>query len=319
MTNANKTPCCDDGCCPPQNDPAATTTSTDVRDTVRAGYGQIARSGQWSSVGTHAAGEAGGGASSCCGGGGGCCGPTTLSPDQVAAAVGYDATDLSALPEGANMGLSCGNPTALASLAPGEVVLDLGSGGGLDCFIAGPRVGASGRVIGVDMTPDMLTKAREGLAAYRKHSGLDNVEFRLGEIENLPVADASVDVVISNCVLNLSPDKARVWCEIARVLKPGGRVAVSDLALLGPLPRGVLEDVEALIGCVAGAVLVEQVRADAEAAGLTAIELTSKPEYIAAMTDWQDPLYKGILSRLPEGASPADYITSLDVTARRAV
>ncbi len=315
MTDKN-TPCCDDTCCPPEGD-TSTATKADVRDTVRAGYGEIARSGQWSSVSTQPASEAGAEASSCCGGGGGCCGPTTLTPDQVAIAVGYVSDELTGLPVGANMGLSCGNPTALASLAPGEVVLDLGSGGGLDCFIAGPKVGPTGRVIGVDMTPDMLTKARKGLDAYRRHAGLDNVEFRLGEIENIPVADASVDVVISNCVLNLSPDKARVWREIARVLKPGGRVAVSDLALLKPLPQDVLDDVEALIGCVAGAVLVEQTRADAAAAGLTDIELMSKPEYIAAMTDWQDPLYKGILSRLPEGASPSDYITSLDVSARR--
>jgi ubiquinone/menaquinone biosynthesis C-methylase UbiE len=144
------------------------------------------------------------------------------------------------------------------------------------------------------------------------------VEFRLGEIEHLPVADASVDVVISNCVLNLSPDKARVWREIARVLRPGGRVAVSDLALLRPLPEAVQRDVEALVGCIAGAALVEETRRDAAAAGLTDIVLTAKPEYIEAMTRWEDPLYQKIVAGLPKGSKPSDYITSLDVTARRA-
>src|SRR5437867_59687 len=171
------------------------------------------------------------------------------------------------------MGLSCGNPNALASLMPGEVVLDLGSGGGFDVFIAGRKVGASGRAIGVDMTSEMLQKARKNLATYRQSSGLDNVEFRLGEIEHLPLADASVDVVISNCVINLSPDKPQVWREIARVLKPGGRVAVSDLALLKPLPPAVVGMVEALAGCVAGAALVSETERMARDAGLADIAL----------------------------------------------
>lgn len=215
------------------------------------------------------------------------------------------------------MGLSCGNPTAIAALRPGEVVLDLGSGGGFDCFVAGPKVGASGRVIGVDMTPDMVSKARRNLADYESQSGLSNVEFRLGEIENLPVADASVDVVISNCVLNLSPDKARVWREIARVLKPGGRVAVSDVALLRPLPEEVRRDAEALVGCVAGAVLVEEVRRQMSAAGLSRITLTSKPGYIEAMTDCEDPLFRRIIASLPAGTKPSDFITSLDAVASK--
>jgi SAM-dependent methyltransferase len=235
----------------------------------------------------------------------------------LAAAIGYSKSELAATPEGANMGLSCGNPTAIASLRAGEVVLDLGAGGGFDCFVAGPKVGATGRVIGVDMTPDMLSKARRNIAAYTEQTGLSNVEFRLGEIENLPVADASVDVVISNCVLNLSPDKPRVWREIARVLKPGGRVAVSDLALLRPLPTSVRADVEALVGCVAGAVLVEETRAMAAAAGLSDILLTPKPQYIDAMRDWQDPLYRKIIESLPAGSKPSDYITSIDVSARK--
>jgi SAM-dependent methyltransferase len=215
------------------------------------------------------------------------------------------------------MGLSCGNPTAIASLRPGEVVLDLGSGGGMDAFIAGPKVGARGRIIGVDMTADMLAKARRNTAAYAQRTGLDNVEFRLGEIEHLPVADASVDVVISNCVLNLSPDKPQVWREIARVLKPGGRVAVSDLALLRPLPDEVVSMVEALIGCVAGAVLADETEGMARAAGLADIVLEKKDEYMRAMTSFEDPLYRKIAESLPEGTSPADYITSLNVTARK--
>ncbi|MFN5497047.1 MAG: arsenite methyltransferase [bacterium] len=282
-----------------------------LRSQVREGYAGIARAGGWSAA------QIGAGAQSCCAPGGGCCGPATFTPDQLAQAIGYSQRELSFAPEGANMGLSCGNPTAIASLCAGETVLDLGAGGGFDCFIAGAKVGAQGRVIGVDMTPEMVSKARRNIEGYAKQTKLANVEFRLGEIENLPVADASVDVVISNCVLNLSPDKPRVWREVARVLKPGGRVAVSDLALLKPLPDAVRADVEALVGCVAGAVLVEETRAQAEAAGLSDIVLYSKPEYIDAMTNWEDPLYQKIVAALPPGSKPSDYITSLDVTAVR--
>lgn len=250
-------------------------------------------------------------------GGGSCCGGSTITPDQLAKAIGYSATDLVAIPTESNMGLSCGNPVALASLTPGQTVLDLGSGGGFDCYIAGPKVGPTGRVIGVDMTPDMLTKARRNLDLYRRQSGLNNVEFRLGEIENLPVADNTIDVVISNCVLNLSPDKPQVWREIARVLKPGGRAAISDIALLQPLPPQVLSMIDALVGCVSGAVTVDEIRAAAFDAGLTDLVLTAKPSYIDAMTDWQDPLYKNIIDALPAGSKPSDYITSLDISARK--
>jgi SAM-dependent methyltransferase len=317
------------GCCGP-NDPARANqqvaeahddASADaVRRQVREGYAAIARAGSWTAQKEQAAATAAAPAS-CCGpsafASGGCCGPSTLTPDQVASAIGYADADLAANPEAANMGLSCGNPTAIAALRPGEVVLDLGSGGGFDCFIAGRKVGAAGRVIGVDMTPDMVSRARRNIATYREKSGLSNVEFRLGEIENLPVADASVDVVISNCVLNLSPDKARVWEEIARVLRPGGRVAVSDLALLRPLPEAIRTDIEALVGCIAGAVLVEETRAQMQAAGLRDITLTSKTEYIDAMTQWEDPLYRRIIAALPAGSKTSDYITSLDIAATR--
>ena len=265
-----------------------------VRAKVREGYGQIATKG------------------------GSCCGSSSCgSGEQLAEKIGYSAEELSALPEGANMGLSCGNPTALASLKPGEVVLDLGSGGGFDAFIAGRKAGANGRAIGVDMTPEMLAKARRNIAVYRQQTGLDNVEFRLGEIEHLPMADASVDVVISNCVINLSPDKPQVWREIARVLKPGGRVAVSDLALLQPLPSAVTEMVEALVGCIAGAVLVEETQRMARAAGLVDLVLKSKSDYVKAMVDWNDPFYRQIVAHLPAGATPADYITSLEMQARK--
>jgi SAM-dependent methyltransferase len=240
-----------------------------------------------------------------------------VDAERLARQIGYSGEELSALPAGANLGLSCGNPNALAALQPGEVVLDLGSGGGFDVFIAGQKAGPTGRVIGVDMTPEMLAKARRNAAAYRQRSGLDNVEFRLGEIEHLPVADASVDVVISNCVINLSPDKAQVWREIARVLKPGGRVAVSDLALLKPLPPAVTEMVEALVGCVAGAVLASETERMASAAGLSDMALTAKPDYLERMVDWQDPLYQKIIAHLPPGAKPSDYITSVEVTARK--
>lgn len=301
MSEDTKRTCCSDSCCGGTStvSTAAQASSPDeIREKVREGYGRIAAGGA-------------------CGTGGGCCGPTEFTSDQLAQAIGYTDAELLNAPDGANLGLSCGNPTAIASLMPGEVVLDLGAGAGFDCFIAGPKVGPNGRVIGVDMTPDMLSRARRNTGDYRERTGLNNVEFRLGEIEALPVADASIDVVISNCVLNLSPDKPRVWREIARVLKPGGRVAVSDLALVRPLPDAVMRDVQALIGCVAGAVLIEDTRMMATAAGLTDIVLTSKPQYIDAMTDWQDPLYRKIIESLPAGSKTSDYVTSLDVAARK--
>jgi AhpD family alkylhydroperoxidase len=271
-----------------------------IRQTVREGYGKIATSG-----------------GSCCGSGASSCGSSPVSSEELARHIGYSAEELAALPEGANMGLSCGNPNALAEIKPGEVVLDLGSGGGFDVFIAGKKVGADGLVIGVDMTPDMLAKARKNKESYRQTTGLDNVDFRLGEIEHLPVADSSVDAIISNCVINLSPDKPQVWREIARVLKPGGRVAVSDLALLKPLPAEILESVEALVGCVAGAVLVSEVERMAREAGLTDIALNPKTAYVDGMVDWQDPVYQKIIARLPPGTKPGGYITSLEIKARK--
>ena len=285
-----------------------TPTTEQVRQTVRAGYAAIAAGQQ----------------SSCCGGGsgggGGCCGgqrSNQADPARLAQAVGYDVESLASLPAGANMGLSCGNPLAIAALQEGQTVLDLGSGGGFDVFLAGAKVKAAGRVIGVDMTPEMLTLARNNITPYRQRTGLDNVEFRLGEIENLPVPDASVDVVLSNCVINLSPDKPQVWREIFRVLKPGGKVAVSDLALLKPLPDPIRQMAAALVGCVAGAVLVNETRAMLQQAGFTAIALTPKPDYVRNMQDWNDPLYRQIAQTLPQGEEIADYVVSLAIEARK--
>jgi SAM-dependent methyltransferase len=269
-----------------------------VRETVRDAYGQIA--------------SRGGG---CCGQKTSCCGSS--APAALAKGVDYSDAELAGLPEDANMGLSCGNPTALASLRPGEVVLDLGSGGGFDVFIAARRVGPTGRAIGVDMTPEMIQKARRNAQSFRETTELSNVEFRLGEIEHLPVADSSVDVVISNCVINLSPDKPQVWREIARVLRSGGRVAVSDLALLRPLPKEVSESIQALVGCIAGAVLVQETKAMAEAAGLADIVLSSKPDHVDNMLSWSDPLYQELVAKLPAGAKASDYVTSLAIAARK--
>lgn len=288
------------GCCDTPK-PKPGYDGKDVHELVREGYAKIASTGLLSTATAPK--------------GGGCCGG--VSAEDLARQIGYSVDEIRALPEGANMGLSCGNPTAIANLRPGQVVVDLGSGGGFDVFLAGPKVGAAGRVIGVDMTPEMLAKARRNVAAYRQRTGLDNVEFRLGEIEHLPVADASVDVVISNCVINLSPDKPAVWREIARVLRPGGRVAASDIALLRPLPAKVAQMMEALVGCVAGAVPIEEYRAMIVAAGLADVKLTPKPEYVTSLTDVQDPLYQEIVRALPPGTTAADFITSVDVTAAK--
>ena len=185
----------------------------------------------------------------------------------VAEAFGYSAGELESVPAAANMGLSCGNPTAFASLRLGETVVDLGCGGGLDVFLAARRVGAAGRAIGIDMTPEMLALARKNAA----RAGLTNVEFHLATIDRLPLADATVDCVISNCVINLAPDKRAVFAEIARVLKPGGRLAVSDIALKKPLPPELGADLMAYVGCIAGAISIDEYRSDLASAGFAAI------------------------------------------------
>jgi ubiquinone/menaquinone biosynthesis C-methylase UbiE len=237
----------------------------------------------------------------------------------LAVKLGYDPKILETLPEGTNLGLSCGNPQAIAALQSGETVLDLGSGAGFDVFLAAQAVGPTGLAIGVDMTAAMLTKARKNAVAFAQRTGLANVSFRMGEIEHLPVADQAVDVVISNCVLNLSPDKAQVWREVARVLKPGGRVAISDIALKQPLPEGVWDLAESLVGCVAGAVLVDEIHEAATAAGLTEIVIQLRTEYVAVMENLQDPLYQQILELLPRGHKLSDYIVSAAVSAHKPV
>lgn len=263
-----------------------------IRDTVREGYSQIAK------------GNTG------CG-----CGCGSTAPSMFAESIGYTSQELEALPEGANMGLSCGNPTAIANLKPGQVVLDLGSGGGFDVFIAAKKVGEKGKAIGVDMTPDMVSKARAGIENFTKKTGLSNVEFRLGEIEHLPAGDASVDVVISNCVINLSPDKQQVWNEIARVLKPGGKACISDLTLKKALPEKVLKSVAALVGCIAGAVLIDDTKKMIKQAGLSDIKIEEKAYNIDVMTGVNDPLYKKVLEELPEGTKPGDFVVSANFTA----
>lgn len=265
---------------------------------VREGYGQIAEADQ-----------------GCCGAS--CCGSSPEVARELAVKLGYDPKVLETLPEGTNLGLSCGNPQAIASLEAGETVLDLGSGAGFDVFLAAQAVGPTGLAIGVDMTAAMLSKARKNGVAFTERTGLSNVDFRLGEIEHLPVADASVDVVISNCVLNLSPNKEQVWREIGRVLKPCGRVAISDLALRKPLPEGVFALAESLVGCVAGAVLIEEVAEAAVAAGLVDVVIKVKHDYVAVMENIQDPLYQEILSLLPFGHKLSDYIVSAEVTGLR--
>ena len=268
----------------------AAESNENIRETVREGYTDIAQ-----------------GKSGCC------CGSS--SADKFAGAIGYTNEELEILPDGANMGLSCGNPTALAELKAGQVVLDLGSGGGFDVFIAAQKVGPRGKVIGVDMTPEMLSKARAGISKFTEKTGLSNVEFRLGEIEHLPVADSSIDVVISNCVINLSPDKQQVWNEIARVLKPGGKACISDLALKKPLPKEVLESAAALVSCVAGAVLIDETIKMVNQAGLTDIQIEEKAYSIDVMADCNDPLYRQVKESLPQGAKLSDYIIIVNIAA----
>jgi len=218
-------------------------SNSDVRKTVRERYGAHARK-----------------ASSCCGGG---------SATAQSSRIGYSQEELASIPEGANLGLGCGNPTALASLQAGEIVLDLGSGAGIDCFLAAEAVGPSGRVIGVDMTADMIDRARSNAVA----NGVENTEFRLGEIEHLPVADGEIDVIISNCVINLSPDKSQVFREAFRVLKPGGRLMVSDIVQLKPMPEKVKQSIDAYVGCIAGASLKDEYLAQLRSAGFEHISV----------------------------------------------
>ena len=276
-----------------------TTSSNPTHIVVRRKYGSIA-----------AKGGGCGPQSSCCGGG---------RADQVARGLGYTDAELATLPEEANLGLSCGNPTAMAGLQPGETVLDLGSGAGLDAFLAAQRVGLTGKVIGVDMTPEMLEKARRNAEAFRERTGLATVEFMEGQIEAIPLPDASVDVVLSNCVLNLSPDQAQVWKEFARVLRPGGRVSISVMVLLRPLPEALRQDVEALVGCIAGAALKSDLERMILDAGLVDMSLVRKEGAVEAMLPGDDPMTDHLRGLMPVGSQPADFIASLIISARKPV
>ena len=227
-----------------------------------------------------------------------CCGPASTcgvegSAETISGRIGYSKTEMRSVPEGANLGLGCGNPTALASLKQGETVLDLGAGAGFDCFLASREVGPEGRVVGVDMTPEMVEKAR----GNARRGGYGNVEFRLGEIENLPVADGTVDVVISNCVINLSPEKRRVFDEAYRVLKPGGRLMISDLVLSKPLPESVKESVSAYVGCIAGAVPKAEYLETISAAGFLEVGIVEE-SFFPVSSFFVDPVVKGWIEDL---------------------
>ena len=259
----------------------------DIKNTVRKGYATIAKQGN-----------------SCCSPARSCCGTDHAAGDSgknigknigksISKNIGYTDRDLGSVPEGANLGLGCGNPVALASLREGDTVLDLGSGAGFDCFLAARKVGETGRIIGVDMTPEMIERARENAA----RGGYGNVEFRTGEIEDLPVSDASVDVIISNCVLNLSPDKNRVFAEAFRVLRPGGRLMISDIVLLKELPDAVRNSVAALVGCLSGAMMRDKYLGTIREAGFRDIMIHGEKPF---PLDWMmnDPTAQSVADDL---------------------
>ncbi len=258
----------------------------DIRQNVRASYSQVAEASN---------------SGDCCGETSSCCG---VSSDDaintlVSTRLGYSADDLAAVPKGADMGLGCGNPRAIASIKAGETILDLGSGGGFDCFLAAAETGEQGHVIGVDMTPVMISKARDNASRGRYHQ----VEFRLGEIENLPVADASVDVIISNCVINLSPNKARVFAEAFRVLKTGGRLAISDVVASTELPDEIRTDLQLYSGCMAGASLISELETILADCGFSEIKISPQDESREFIKDWAP------------GRGVEDYVLSASIEA----
>ena len=243
----------------------------EIKKVVRERYARVAK--QSSPYGALVSADMQSG--TCCNASASPCCSGSASAQTISRAIGYSEEELGAVPEGANLGLGCGNPVALASLKKGETVLDLGSGAGFDCFLVANKVGKKGKVIGVDMTPEMLEKARENA----RKGDYKNVEFRLGEIENLPVADSSVDVVISNCVINLSTDKTRVFQEGFRALKPGGRLMISDIVLLKELPDAIKDSVTAYVGCVSGAMLKEDYLKAVKAAGFRKVKILQETAF----------------------------------------
>jgi arsenite methyltransferase len=253
---------------------------------VREGYAEIARN-----------------ASSCCSTNS-CCSTTTNSADVLAQKLGYNNDEIIG-----NLGLSCGNPTALASLKPGEVVLDLGSGGGLDCFNASKAVGKTGKVIGIDMTKEMISIAEKNAIKHQERTGLSNVEFKLAEIEKLPIQDDSIDCIISNCVINLSTDKQSVFHEAHRVLKSGGRMHVSDICLLKPLPPSVVTNISAYIGCISGSISINDYIACCVAAGFPkdTIEYKLKPAYVEALLDGNAPWLDNLDDNVDKCISSVDF------------
>ncbi len=268
----------------------------EVKRIVREGYAQVAQQG-----------------TSCCGPDSSCCGGPALVED-VSKKVGYSDEDIQAVPEGANLGLGCGNPVALATIEEGETVVDLGSGAGFDAFLSAQRVGESGKVIGVDMTPEMLERAR----ANAIKAGYSNVEFRLGEIEHLPIADDSVDAIISNCVINLTPDKQAVFNDAFRILKPGGRLMVSDIVLRRDLSDSVRQSAGALVGCVAGAVLKDKYLQAVQDAGFQDVEVMEEKAFpIDAVSCDADGRSVADSMGLPQGEvqEAADSVLSVSVRA----
>ena len=274
--------------------------AADIKQLVRRGYARLARL-----------------EGACCAPGSAVCGPATPAAD-LGRRVGYTEDELRAVPEGANMGLGCGNPIALAALREGETVLDLGSGAGFDCFLAARRVGAAGRVVGLDMTPEMVEKARRNA----EKGGYDNVAFELGEMESIPLPDEAVDVVISNCVINLSPDKRTVFEEAYRVLRPGGRLMISDIVVTKALPGFIKESVEAYIGCLSGAMVRDDYLACIAAAGFQDIEVVDETPFpFDCLVN--DPLAKAVIEKerlsIDAAKEIATTILSLKVRARKGV
>jgi len=257
-----------------------------VRQLVREHYGKVAV-GRGCGCGTET--------------GGGCCSPGVQVSDSVGNAIGYTKEELSSVVEGANMNLGCGNPLAISKLEKGETVLDLGSGGGFDSFLAAKAVGPRGHVIGVDMTAEMVTKAREN--AIKMNA--ENVSFRLGEIEHLPVADSTIDVILSNCVINLSPDKKSVWRDAFRVLRPGGRLAISDVVASAEIPEAMKEQTALLTGCIAGADHVDSIKTQLEKIGFEKISIEIRPESKRLLQQW-----------FPDSGAE-HYVASANIEARK--